>query len=125
MSMFFLAVGFFQGLQADLPDQVDKPAFRLFRLSGTYFYRVQRLRRHILEIHLANLPHPFDGQRILLVAIRQDIPHQVLENVFFDEVRGTLGYLQRIGIFREVLQGIQVSVQFVVQTTFQTTALSA
>src|SRR6185437_5443209 len=75
MTVFFLAIGFFQGFQADLANQVDEPGFRLLGLAGADLHRIEGLRRHILHIHLSYLPHPLDRQRILLVAVRQDIPH--------------------------------------------------
>ena len=61
----------------------------------------------------------------MLVAVGQRIPHQVLEDVFLGQECISFCHLQHIALFRELLQGIQVSIQFVVEATFQSTALTA
>src|SRR5271167_2351649 len=125
MTMLFLPVGFLQRLQADLPNQIHKPAFlRFLGLPRSHFHRVQCVGDRILHIQLPDLPHPLDSQRVLLVAVRQHIPHQVLENVFFDQARRAFSHLQLFRIVRKVLQRIQIGIQLVVQTAFQPPALT-
>ena len=111
-------VCFFQGFQADLPHQVHKSAFFLLRLPCTDLNGFQSIRHDILQVQLADLSYPFNSKGILLIAVRQHIPHQVLKNILFNEDGCSLGHLQGLGIIREVLQRIQVGVQLIVQTSF-------
>ena len=60
----------------------------------------------------------------MLVAVGQRIPHEVFENIFFDQLRISFGSLEHICMIREMLQCIQVGVQFVIEAAFQTTALT-
>ena len=60
----------------------------------------------------------------MFIAFRQYIPHQVFENIFFNEGGHTTGYFNIIGTIRKSLQRIQVGIEFVVQATFQATALT-
>jgi hypothetical protein len=94
MTMSLFPVRFFQRLQADLADKIDKPAFRLlFWFPGTHFHRPKVVGDFVLHIHLPDLPHPLDSKGILLVAVRQHIPHQVFENILFDQARRSFGNL--------------------------------
>ena len=90
----FFPVCLFQRFQADLADKIDKPRFRLlFWFPGTHFDWSQVVGDHILHIHLPDLPHPLDSEGVLLIAVRQHIPHQVFENIFFDQARRSFGNL--------------------------------
>src|SRR6185437_1907519 len=126
MTVFFLPIGLFQRFQADLAHQVDKTGFYLFfRLGGGYLHGLQCFRNDVLHIHLADLAHPFDGQRVLFVAVGQNVPHEVFEDILLDEAGRTLGDLQAVRVFREVLQGVQIGVKLVVKTALQPAALTA
>ena len=126
MPVSLFPVCLFQRFQTDLSNQVDKSAFRLlFWLPGIHFDRTQVIGNLILQIHLPDLPYPLDRQRILLIAVRQHIPHQILKNVFFDQTGGPLGNLQRFRVVGEVLQSVKIGIQLVIQTSFQPAALSA
>ena len=125
MTMLLFPVGFFQRLQADLAYQVHKTALRLLGFARADLYRLQAVRHHILQVELTYLSNPFDSKGILLIAVRQHIPHEVFKDVFLDKDRRSLLHLQRLRIIREVLQGIQVGIQLIVQTAFEPAALTA
>lgn len=59
----------------------------------------------------------------MFVTVGQYIPHQVFEDIFFDQGSSTPCHLDDVGIFRETLKGIQVGVQFIVEAAFQSSAL--
>lgn len=122
--MPFLAVCLFQCAKADLPYQVGIFWLYLFGFAGE-INGFQLFRDYILGIQLLYLLHPVNGKRILLAAVLEDIPHQVLENVFFDKDGCSPGHLQGFCIIREMLKRVQIGVQLVVQAAFQATALSA
>ena len=48
--------------------------------------------------------YPFNGQRVLFVAVRQCVPHQVFENIFFDQESISFCYLYHIAVVGEMLQ---------------------
>src|SRR5579871_3041406 len=106
MDVFLFTVGLFEGLQADLADQIYEPGLGLFGFPRTDLDMVKGLRDSILHVHLPDLPDPLDGKGILFITVRKYIPHQVLENILFDEACRSFGYLQGLRIVREVLQGI-------------------
>ena len=60
----------------------------------------------------------------MLGSIRECIPHQVFENIFLYQESISFGHLQCITIIREMLQGIQVGVEFIIQATLQPSALA-
>ena len=66
-----------------------------------------------------------DAEWVLLIAIGKRIPHQVFEDVFFCEEGIAFSYLQHIALIGELLQGIEVGVQLVVEAAFESAALSA
>ena len=69
--------------------------------------------------------YPLNGKRILFGAIRQHIPHQVSENISFDEIGHALRHLDRFAVVGEALQCIKISIEFVVETAFESPALAA
>src|SRR6185312_11102656 len=94
VTMTFFPVGFFEGLEADLADQVDKAAFfRFLGFAGIDLDGFEGVRHLVLQVHLPDLPYAFDGERVLFIAVREDIPHKALENVFLDQVGGSHCYL--------------------------------
>jgi hypothetical protein len=85
IAVFLLPVGLFQCAKADLADKVHKTsALILFWLAGADLNGFQSVGDDILHIRLPDLPHSFNGKRVLLVAIGQHVPHQVFENILFD-----------------------------------------
>ena len=93
VAMFLFPVRLFQGFQADLSDEIDKAALVLFRLAGAHLDGFEVVGHDVLEVLLPDLSNPLDSKRILFVAVRQDIPHQVLEYIFLDQAGRTLGHL--------------------------------
>ncbi len=75
----------FKATQADLTNQIYKFRFHVLGLAAGNFRRFQLLGYGALCVELFDLAHPFNSNRLLFIAIRKNVPHQVLENVFFDE----------------------------------------
>jgi hypothetical protein len=125
MTMFLFPVGLFQGLKTDLTYQVDKTIlFCLLRFARAYLDRLQSLWNDILHVIPADLTHSLDREGILLIAIGQYVPHQIFKYILFDEDGGSFCHLQGLRIIREILQGVQIGIQFVVKATFKPAALS-
>ena len=76
-------------------------------------------------IHCLDLLDRINGERVLLVAVRKRIPHDVLENIFFDQVGIALGGMQYFRMVRKMLQRIEIAVQFIIETALEASALSA
>jgi len=123
--MLLFPVRFFQRFQADLPDKIHKTTFVFLWLARADLYRLQAVRHNILEIRLPDLPNSFNSKRILLITVRQDIPHEEFENIFLDENGCSFGNLQRFYVIGKVLEGIQVGIQLIIQTAFKPAALTA
>lgn len=123
--MAFFLLGFFQAAKTDLSNHIHKFRFHFFGLVGSNINRFQFIRDDTLCIQLFDLAHALYAQRVLLTAVWQHIPHEVLENIFLDEIGPTFGYLDRICILGEMLESVQVSVELIVKTAFETAALSA
>ena len=62
--------------------------------------------------------NPFNTKWVLLVTVRKNIPHQIFEDIFFYQRSYSFSYFYDIGIFREMLQGIKIGVQFIIEATF-------
>jgi hypothetical protein len=123
LSPFFLR-GPIQRFKTDLSDQLYKFRFFFFGLGGDDLDRFQLFGADTLSVQLFDLFYPIDRERILFIAVGQRVPHQIFENIFFDQERISLCYLQYITVIRKMLQRIQIRIEFIIQTTFKSSALS-
>ena len=107
-----------------MPNHIHELWFHFFFGSGYGFCGFQFLHFHPFAVQGFDLFYSFDRQRIVYVAVWQNVPHQVSEDVFLDENGISFFRVQDIGMIREMLEGIQVGIQFIVETAFQSAALT-
>jgi hypothetical protein len=126
-SFFFTlaAAGFFQTTQAYLAYHIHK--FRLYftGLATYYFNSLQIIGALAFAVHGLYFLHPLQCKRILLGAVGHGIPHQVFENILLHQKGSATGYFQHIGIVGEMLQRIEVGIEFVIEAALQPSALAA
>lgn len=125
MLVFLFLLGSFQGAQADLPYQICILWFYFFGFGTGDLYRFELVWYNALCVELFDLTHSFYRNGVLLVTIGQYVPHQIFEDIFFDEGGVAFTNLDHICIVREMLECIKIGIQLVVKTAFQTATLTA
>ena len=116
----------FEASKADLAHQFHELVFRLLRFLQ--LYALGEFNGGCLgatRVHRFDIAYGFDAEGVLAVAVREDIPHQVPENIFFDQQRISFLGIEHVRLCGEMLERVQVGVQFIVQATFQPAALAA
>ena len=108
--MFFFLFRFLQSPQTNLAHDINKFRLDFFRFLTGDFYGFQFSRYNALGILLLDFANPFDRNGVLLVAVRKNIPHQIAENVFFNEDSCAFCNLDCVCIFREMLKCIKIGV---------------
>ena len=107
-----------------MSNHIYKFRFNLFGFPCCYFHCFEVVRNDALAVKAFDFNYPVNGERIMFGTIRKGVPHQVFEYIFFNQVGIAFGNLDLVAIIREMLQCIQVGIQFIVQATFETAALA-
>jgi len=126
--LLFLIVVLLQVFQRYLAHIVHKAhVCGLYAAAGIacfQFHRTQLIGFFAFLVHNKDLLYAIDGERVLLIVAVVTIPHQVFEDVFFLQMRYAVGRIERFGTVGEDGEGIHVSVQLVVEATFEPAALT-
>src|SRR5664279_5353798 len=101
-----------------MADYINKFRFYLFELSANDLNSFKGVGLNTLTVLFLDFFYTFNRKRIMFGTIGQRIPHKVAENILLYQKSPALCHLNNFSIFREMLECIQIGIQFIIEAAF-------